>query len=311
MGDLVLTCTGDLSRNRQVGLRLASGQKLLDILGEMKMVAEGVKTTEAVHSLRAKLGVEMPITEQVYAILYENKEPSQAVRELMAQGPGHVQGLGHGRLPGVVTEGPYPARYAENRDAADNAQARVQGARGQVFPVRHFDDHGHGQVRASRSDQGFGHGGADLLERSGIDGRAPHGDWQSGQGHPAHARTAVDGDGARWRVGRRHPGDDGRAVGYVRVVTAVLDDDRPGCACVQGAFGHGQDEAGAIGERRVHPGQGFAGCEQPGCGLGRCRGGRAGGEALAQGAGRFHACSAQAATKASATAGLLPKWRCT
>ena len=85
MGDLVLTCTGDLSRNRQVGLRLASGQKLLDILGEMKMVAEGVKTTEAVHSLRAKLGVEMPITEQVYAILYENKEPSQAVRELMTR----------------------------------------------------------------------------------------------------------------------------------------------------------------------------------------------------------------------------------
>ena len=49
------------------------------------MVAEGVKTTEAVHSLRAKLGVEMPITEQVYAILYENKEPSQAVRELMTR----------------------------------------------------------------------------------------------------------------------------------------------------------------------------------------------------------------------------------
>ena len=83
MGDLVLTCTGDLSRNRQVGLRLASGQKLLDILGEMKMVAEGVKTTEAVQALCRKLGVEMPITEQVYAILYENKDPSQAVRDLM------------------------------------------------------------------------------------------------------------------------------------------------------------------------------------------------------------------------------------
>jgi glycerol-3-phosphate dehydrogenase (NAD(P)+) len=85
MGDLVLTCTGDLSRNRQVGLRLAQGQTLLDILAEMKMVAEGVKTTEAVHDLRRKLGVEMPVTEQVYAILYQNKEPAQAVHDLMTR----------------------------------------------------------------------------------------------------------------------------------------------------------------------------------------------------------------------------------
>jgi glycerol-3-phosphate dehydrogenase (NAD(P)+) len=85
MGDLVLTCTGDLSRNRQVGLHLAKGRKLLDILGEMKMVAEGVKTTEAVHALGRKLGVEMPITEQVHAILYEDKDPSQAVRDLMTR----------------------------------------------------------------------------------------------------------------------------------------------------------------------------------------------------------------------------------
>ncbi|WP_428561927.1 MAG: NAD(P)H-dependent glycerol-3-phosphate dehydrogenase [Solidesulfovibrio sp. DCME] len=85
MGDLVLTCTGDLSRNRQVGLRLAKGQKLLDILAEMKMVAEGVKTTEAVHALREKIGVEMPLTEQVYAILYQDKDPSLAVRELMTR----------------------------------------------------------------------------------------------------------------------------------------------------------------------------------------------------------------------------------
>ena len=85
MGDLVLTCTGDLSRNRQVGLRLAKGQKLLDILAEMKMVAEGVKTTEAVHALREKIGVEMPLTEQVYNILYKDKDPSQAVHELMTR----------------------------------------------------------------------------------------------------------------------------------------------------------------------------------------------------------------------------------
>jgi glycerol-3-phosphate dehydrogenase (NAD(P)+) len=85
MGDLVLTCTGDLSRNRQVGLRLAKGQTLLDILAEMKMVAEGVKTTEAVHALREKVNVEMPITEQVYAILYKDKAPSQAVYDLMTR----------------------------------------------------------------------------------------------------------------------------------------------------------------------------------------------------------------------------------
>ncbi len=85
MGDLVLTCTGDLSRNRQVGLRLAKGQKLLDILAEMKMVAEGVKTTEAAYALREKLGVEMPITEQVYAVLYKDKDPAQAVRDLMTR----------------------------------------------------------------------------------------------------------------------------------------------------------------------------------------------------------------------------------
>jgi glycerol-3-phosphate dehydrogenase (NAD(P)+) len=85
MGDLVLTCTGDLSRNRQVGMRLGKGQKLLDILGQMKMVAEGVKTTEAVYKLSKNLGVELPITDQVYAILYEGKDPALAVQDLMAR----------------------------------------------------------------------------------------------------------------------------------------------------------------------------------------------------------------------------------
>ena len=85
LGDLVLTCTGDLSRNRQVGRRLAKGQKLMDILGEMKMVAEGVKTAQALHGLAKKIKVELPITEQVYAILYEDKDPAQAVRELMTR----------------------------------------------------------------------------------------------------------------------------------------------------------------------------------------------------------------------------------
>ncbi|SDN65706.1 glycerol-3-phosphate dehydrogenase (NAD(P)+) [Desulfonauticus submarinus] len=83
MGDLVLTCTGDLSRNRQVGLRLGQGEKLKEIINSMRMVAEGVKTTKAVYRLAQSLNVEMPITEQVYAILYDNKDPRQAVCELM------------------------------------------------------------------------------------------------------------------------------------------------------------------------------------------------------------------------------------
>lgn len=85
LGDLVLTCTGELSRNRQVGLRLGKGQKLVDILADMKMVAEGVKTTEAVHALGQKLDVELPITEQTYQVLYQEKDPHEAVRDLMAR----------------------------------------------------------------------------------------------------------------------------------------------------------------------------------------------------------------------------------
>ena len=86
MGDLVLTCTGELSRNRTVGVKLGRGQKLMDILKEMRAVAEGVKTTEAVHSLGRKLKVEIPITDQVYQVLYKDKDPKTAVKELMARG---------------------------------------------------------------------------------------------------------------------------------------------------------------------------------------------------------------------------------
>ena len=81
----MLTCTGELSRNRQVGLRLGKGQKLLEILENMKMVAEGVKTTEAVHQLGKKYDIELPITTMVYKVLNEGKDPSEAVRELMAR----------------------------------------------------------------------------------------------------------------------------------------------------------------------------------------------------------------------------------
>jgi len=83
IGDLVLTCTGDLSRNRQVGLRLGRGEKLRSILADMQMVAEGVKTAEAVFRWSMELGIELPISEQVYRMLYEDKEPARAVEELM------------------------------------------------------------------------------------------------------------------------------------------------------------------------------------------------------------------------------------
>ncbi|WP_045210662.1 NAD(P)H-dependent glycerol-3-phosphate dehydrogenase [Desulfonatronovibrio magnus] len=85
MGDLVLTCTGDLSRNRQVGLELGRGKTLDDILKVRKTVAEGVKTTESVYRLSKDLHVEMPITEQVYNVLFEQKDPRSAVEELMTR----------------------------------------------------------------------------------------------------------------------------------------------------------------------------------------------------------------------------------
>lgn len=82
MGDLVLTCTGDLSRNRTVGLKLGSGLTLDQALAEMKMVAEGVKTTKSCFALAQSLRVEMPILEQVYQVLYNDKQCADAVREL-------------------------------------------------------------------------------------------------------------------------------------------------------------------------------------------------------------------------------------
>jgi len=85
MGDLVLTCTGDLSRNRTVGIKLGQGQRLPEILAEMRMVAEGVKSAESVYQLACKLGVEMPIVEKTFQILHEDKPARQAVMELMAR----------------------------------------------------------------------------------------------------------------------------------------------------------------------------------------------------------------------------------
>ncbi len=83
MGDLVLTCTGGLSRNRTLGVRLGKGEKLDDILKGAKTVAEGVKTAKAARELAKKYDVEMPVVEEVYRILYENKDPKQAVKDLM------------------------------------------------------------------------------------------------------------------------------------------------------------------------------------------------------------------------------------
>ena len=85
LGDLVLTCTGDLSRNRMVGLKLGQGKKLSTILAEMKMVAEGVKTTRSAWYLARKVGVEMPILDQVYQVLYQEKPCQDAVRDLLAR----------------------------------------------------------------------------------------------------------------------------------------------------------------------------------------------------------------------------------
>ncbi len=85
MGDLVLTCTGGLSRNRTLGTRLGKGEKLGDIMNGMKTVAEGVKTAKAARDLARKFNVEMPIVDEVCQLLYEGKEPKQAVRDLMSR----------------------------------------------------------------------------------------------------------------------------------------------------------------------------------------------------------------------------------
>lgn len=85
LGDLVLTCTGQLSRNRKVGFELGQGRRLADIVAGTRMVAEGVRNTRTVHLLAQRYGVEMPIVEQMHRVLYEDKAPIQAVRDLMGR----------------------------------------------------------------------------------------------------------------------------------------------------------------------------------------------------------------------------------
>lgn len=85
MGDLVLTCTGGLSRNRTLGTRLGKGEKLDDIMKGTKTVAEGVKTAKAARDLAIKYDVDMPIVDEVYQLLYEAKDPKRAVKDLMSR----------------------------------------------------------------------------------------------------------------------------------------------------------------------------------------------------------------------------------
>ncbi|APV48425.1 glycerol-3-phosphate dehydrogenase [Betaproteobacteria bacterium GR16-43] len=87
VGDLVLTCTGDLSRNREVGVRLAHGRPLESILRELGHVAEGVPSAPSVLALARENGIEMPITEAVCAVLFEGRSPSEAVRQLLSRDP--------------------------------------------------------------------------------------------------------------------------------------------------------------------------------------------------------------------------------
>ncbi|BCL62727.1 glycerol-3-phosphate dehydrogenase [NAD(P)+] [Desulfomarina profundi] len=85
LGDLLLTCTGNLSRNRTVGLKLGKGKQLEEIVNEMKMVAEGIKTTRSIFEIRKKYTVETPILDEVYKIIYQGKKCSLAVSDLLAR----------------------------------------------------------------------------------------------------------------------------------------------------------------------------------------------------------------------------------
>jgi glycerol-3-phosphate dehydrogenase (NAD(P)+) len=83
LGDLVLTCTGDLSRNRSVGLQIARGKSLEEIAATTRSVAEGVRNTRSLHALAGRFLVDMPIVEQMYQVLYAGKKPADAVADLM------------------------------------------------------------------------------------------------------------------------------------------------------------------------------------------------------------------------------------
>jgi glycerol-3-phosphate dehydrogenase (NAD(P)+) len=87
VGDLILTCTGGLSRNRHVGVELGKGRTLEEILTEMEQVAEGVETARAAHALARREGIEMPIVDQVHAVLFEGLPAAEALENLMLRDP--------------------------------------------------------------------------------------------------------------------------------------------------------------------------------------------------------------------------------
>lgn len=92
MGDLVLTCNGPQSRNRQAGLLFAQGKSLAEVQTAMRQVAEGIRTTRSVHDLAAKVGVEMPISAAIYRVLYENQPVGQVMSDLLGRPPRHELG---------------------------------------------------------------------------------------------------------------------------------------------------------------------------------------------------------------------------
>jgi glycerol-3-phosphate dehydrogenase (NAD(P)+) len=93
IGDLVVTCMSQHSRNRYLGEQISSGKPLDQVLDEMEMVAEGVRTTRSVYNLARKHGVEMPITEAVHAVLFDDKSPRKMVKRLMTRSAKHENWL--------------------------------------------------------------------------------------------------------------------------------------------------------------------------------------------------------------------------
>lgn len=87
LGDLATTCMSSYSRNRWLGEEIGKGKKLKDVLGETEMVVEGVATAKSAHELSGKYKVDMPITQEIYKVLYENKDPKIAVQDLMTRSP--------------------------------------------------------------------------------------------------------------------------------------------------------------------------------------------------------------------------------
>ena len=87
MGDLIVTCTSRHSRNRFVGEQIGKGRKLAEILDEMVMVAEGIRTTRSTEDLAQRQKIEMPISEEVFRVLFEDKDPKAAVYDLMTRDP--------------------------------------------------------------------------------------------------------------------------------------------------------------------------------------------------------------------------------